>query len=98
MTVVVAVLSGGGRCLATTLVFAEQVADDTVDEEEEDAEAVAELLPLPPLRPMPPLALPEAADADGAAAAPDKLGASLPLALLVLRVVVVCLRSDCSII
>lgn len=88
VTVVVAVFSGGGRCLATTtLVFAEQVADDTVEDEEvdEDAEAVAELLPLPP----PATPTPEAV---------DMLGASLPLALLVLRVVVVCLRSDCSII
>lgn len=84
--------------MATTLVFAEQVADDTVDEEEEDAEAEPELLPLPPMPPMPPLVLPEAADANADPAAPDKLGASLPLALLELRVVVVCLRSDCSII
>lgn len=86
--------------MATTLVFAEQVADDTVDEEEEDAEADAELLPLPPPPPPmpPPLVLPEAADANAEPAAPDKLGASLPLALLELRVVVVCLRSDCSII
>lgn len=74
--------------MATTLVFAEQVADDTVDEDEEEdaeAEADAELLPLP------------TAPTEAVAAA-DMLGASLPLALLELRVVVVCLRSDCSII
>jgi len=91
VTVVVAVFSGGGRCFAWTIV-AEQVADETEDDEEEEVDADAA----------------DAADADAEVAAfaladvdAAMLGASMPPAVLLRFVVVdivVWFRTLCSII